>query len=150
MSSNGSTPEAPKPESAQSEQGLKSLIAKGAVGAVTLAGTTAIPLMVQKYLSDPAPPAPTVQASPVQASPVASPIASPVAPPIESPIASPVASPVLLPTQAQTEPNQAGIVQIQAKPKQVELMQVEIITETNSKKSGTRKKQNRDDDGDDD
>lgn len=145
MSSNGSTPEAPKPEAAQNNQGLKSLIAKGAVGAVTLAGTTAIPLMVQKYISDPAPPAPAVQASPVQASPVASPIVSPIASPV-----APLESPILSPNQAQTEPNQAGIVQIEAKPKQVELMQVEIITEMNSKKPGARKKQNKDDDGDDD
>ncbi len=67
MASKGSNPEAPKPETGN-HQGLKSIVIKGAVGAVTLAGTTAIPLMVQKFLS-PAPPVPAVQASPAQESP---------------------------------------------------------------------------------
>lgn len=144
MTPNGSTPEAPKPESAQSHQGLKSLIAKGTIGAVTLAGTTAIPLMVQKYLSSPPPPAPSVQASPVQVSPVA----SPVTPSVESSVASPLPSPTLLPTQTQAEPNQAGVVQIRLGTDQSGLMQVEMNEEMESKKPGIRKKQRKEEDDD--
>lgn len=140
---NGSTPKAPKPEAAPNNQGLKSLIAKGAVGAFTLAGTTAIPLMVQKYFSTPPASVPAVP-SPVQVSPVAPPLISPV----ESSVASPLPSPILLPIQTQAEPNQAGVVKIRLGTDQADLMQVERDDEMNSKKPGTRKKQRKDDDDD--
>lgn len=86
MTSNGSTP-APKTEATKNNQGLKSWIVKGAVGAVSIAGTTAIPLMVQKYFS--APPAPAVQASPVQV------------------------APILPPTQVQPESTQSSLMQVE-------------------------------------
>jgi hypothetical protein len=65
MTSNSS----PSPESPKNGQGLKSLIVKGTIGAISLAGTTAIPLVVQRQLT---PPTPAVSPSPsisVQASP---------------------------------------------------------------------------------
>jgi hypothetical protein len=146
MSSNGSTPEAPKPESA-SHQGLKSLIAKGAVGALTLAGTTAIPLMVQKYFSGTPAPAPAVQASPVQVFPAASPVVSPVESSVVSPLPSPLPSPTVLPAQMPAGPSQAGVVQIRLGTDEAGLMQVEM-DEASNKKPGTRKKQKREDDDD--
>lgn len=87
MTSNGSTPEVPKTEAPKNNQGLKSWIVKGAVGAVSIAGTTAIPLMVQKYFSTP--PAPAVQTSPVQV------------------------APTLPPTQVQPEPTQSSLMQVE-------------------------------------
>jgi hypothetical protein len=152
MLSNGSPPEAPKPESNRQE--LKSLIAKGAVGAVTLAGTTAIPLMVQKFFSPAPAPAPAVQVSPVQTSPTGSPVASPVeplspvTPPVVAPVASPMPSPTLLPAQMPTKPNQTGVVQIRLGTSESGLMQVEMDDEGGSKKPGVRRRAKKDDDDD--
>lgn len=42
------------PGSPKNEQSLKALITKGVVGAVSIAGATAIPLLVQKFLTPPA------------------------------------------------------------------------------------------------
>ncbi len=71
MADSGSSPE---------KNDLKSLLVKGMVGAVTLAGTTAIPIIVQQSLqhhpSTPtASPTPTV---PAQVSPTPAAVASPV------------------------------------------------------------------------
>jgi hypothetical protein len=52
--------------SAQKEQKLKSLLFQGFVGAASLAGATAIPLLVQKALN---PPTPSAAPAAVQASP---------------------------------------------------------------------------------
>lgn len=65
------------PGSPKNEQSLKALITKGVVGAISIAGATAIPLLVQKFLNPPAAvnQVPTVPAqvaptqTPVQASP---------------------------------------------------------------------------------
>lgn len=69
MTNPGSTPER--------SDNLKSLIIKGVIGAVTLAGTTAIPLVINRTLSpepSPSPAAASPAASPsVQASPVVQP-----------------------------------------------------------------------------
>ncbi|HEY9877026.1 MAG TPA: hypothetical protein V6D29_01160 [Leptolyngbyaceae cyanobacterium] len=48
------SPETPNSDSAKSDS-LKGLIAKGMVGAIALTGTTAIPLLVQRFLAPPAP-----------------------------------------------------------------------------------------------
>jgi hypothetical protein len=49
---------------------LKALIAKGIIGAIALAGTTAIPILVQKALDPPAPAASPVPITPAQVVPV--------------------------------------------------------------------------------
>ncbi|MBI4785100.1 MAG: hypothetical protein HY785_27915 [Oscillatoriophycideae cyanobacterium NC_groundwater_1537_Pr4_S-0.65um_50_18] len=65
MSNSGSSPE---------KQGLTSLLVKGVVSAVALAGTTAIPIVVQRSLQAPsaptASPTATAPASPTQVSPL--------------------------------------------------------------------------------
>jgi hypothetical protein len=75
------------PDSTQSNPNLKALLVKGLVGAVSLAGATAIPLMVQQFLS----PTPETPAA-VSPTPQQSMTAQPVPPPT---------SPVLVPVQSQ-------------------------------------------------
>jgi hypothetical protein len=58
--------------------GFKVTLAQGIIGAVSLAGTTAIPLLVNRYLSPPTEsPAPAAQVSPAPATTQASPLVSP-------------------------------------------------------------------------
>lgn len=81
------------PSSNQSEPKLKALAAQGLIGAIALAGTTAIPLIVQQVLQRPQTPAATPVALPsatptAEATPVALPSATPTAE------ATPVANPV--------------------------------------------------------
>jgi hypothetical protein len=69
MTGSSSPSEPPK-----QEQSFKSLIAKGTIGAISLAGATAIPLVVQKYLG-PSPaasptPSPSAQIAPAQMMPL--------------------------------------------------------------------------------
>jgi hypothetical protein len=56
------------PNSPKDEQNLKALIVKGAIGAVSIASATAIPLLVQKFLG-PAPTANPVPSMPAQVAP---------------------------------------------------------------------------------
>ncbi|UBF27418.1 hypothetical protein K9N68_05575 [Kovacikia minuta CCNUW1] len=70
----GSPSEPSKPEPSKNENSFKALIAKGMIGAISLAGATGIPLMVQKYLGSPTPaasPTPSVstQIAPAQVVP---------------------------------------------------------------------------------
>ncbi|HEY9748570.1 MAG TPA: hypothetical protein V6C63_07820 [Allocoleopsis sp.] len=61
-------------------QGFKVTLTQGIIGAVSLAGTTAIPLLVNRYLAPPTPaesPAPAAQVSPAPATTQASPVAMP-------------------------------------------------------------------------
>lgn len=60
MTDNSGTP--------KNEQNLKALIAKGMIGAVSIAGATAIPLLVQKFLGH-VPAANQVPALPAQMAP---------------------------------------------------------------------------------
>nr|WP_290226839.1 hypothetical protein [Trichocoleus desertorum] len=65
-------------------QGFKVTLAQGIIGAVSLAGTTAIPLLVNRYLAPPTPaesPAPAAQVSPAPATTQASPLAAPAVAP---------------------------------------------------------------------
>ncbi|HEY9807151.1 MAG TPA: hypothetical protein V6D04_11320 [Candidatus Obscuribacterales bacterium] len=58
-------------------QGFKVTLTQGIIGAVSLAGTTAIPLIVNRYLAPPTPaesPAPAAQVSPAPATTQASPL----------------------------------------------------------------------------
>ncbi|HEY9861629.1 MAG TPA: hypothetical protein V6D16_19170 [Candidatus Obscuribacterales bacterium] len=59
-------------------QGFKVTLAQGIIGAVSLAGTTAIPLVVNRYLAPPAEsPAPAAQVAPAPATTQASPLTAP-------------------------------------------------------------------------
>ncbi len=70
MSNPGSSPE---------KNDFKSLLAKGMIGAVTLAGTTAIPIVVQQSLQRTSTPTASPSATvPAQVSPTPAAIASPV------------------------------------------------------------------------
>lgn len=61
-------------DSSPEKNGLKSLLAKGMVSAVALAGTTAIPIIVQRSLQ----PSPTPAASPTATGPASpTPVVSP-------------------------------------------------------------------------
>ncbi|MBD1864351.1 MULTISPECIES: hypothetical protein [Trichocoleus] len=65
-------------------QGFKVTLTQGIIGAVSLAGTTAIPLLVNRYLAPPTAaesPAPAAQVSPAPATTQASPSAVPAAAP---------------------------------------------------------------------
>lgn len=63
MSENSSPP----PDTSKKEDSLKSLVTKGVIGAISLAGATAIPLVVQRYLGPSTPPsAASPEASPTQ------------------------------------------------------------------------------------
>lgn len=69
------------PESTKAGSKFKLTLVQGVIGAVSLAGTTAIPIVVQRVLS-PAPivspsPEASVQVAPAQVQPTNSPIASP-------------------------------------------------------------------------
>lgn len=68
----GSPSEAPK--------GLKVTLVQGVIGAISLAGTTAIPLLVNRYLAPPTPaesPAPAAQVSPAPATTTSPLVATP-------------------------------------------------------------------------
>ena len=58
------TPSSPSDPS-KNDQGLKSLIVKGLVGAISLAGVTAIPIVVKQHLE----PTPVASPSPAQIAP---------------------------------------------------------------------------------
>ncbi len=79
-------PSSQKPDNTSADNNLKGLIIKGVVGAISLAGATAIPLIVQKYLAPSAPPAaeaPAPTTSPATATspaPTVSPAQAEVAP----------------------------------------------------------------------
>lgn len=85
MTNSGSSPDSNK-------KGFRVTVMQGVIGAVSLAGTTAIPLVVNKYLGPSTPaasPSPTVASpSPAVASPSPSPISSP--PVVPAQVASPV------------------------------------------------------------
>ncbi|HEY9618005.1 MAG TPA: hypothetical protein V6C64_14260 [Microcoleaceae cyanobacterium] len=91
MTESGSSPE-PK------QSGLKVTLMQGVIGAVTLAGTTAIPLLVTRYLSPPPTPttSPSAQAAPAQVTP---------APTASTPVSTTASPPQLIP--ATTQPMQA-------------------------------------------
>ena len=75
MTANSGSPSEP-PKS----QGFKVTLTQGIIGAVSLAGTTAIPLLVNRYLAPPTPaesPAPAAQVSPAPATTQASPLVAP-------------------------------------------------------------------------
>lgn len=99
MTNPGSSPE-------PSKNGFKVTLAQGVIGAVTLAGTTAIPLLVQKYIGGvPAPASSPAAVTSPQASPTPTDSITPVAPtPTASVTASP--DPQLSPVEASTaQPN---------------------------------------------
>ncbi|MBW4488999.1 MAG: hypothetical protein KME12_14520 [Trichocoleus desertorum ATA4-8-CV12] len=79
MTANSGSPSEP-PKS----QGFKVTLTQGIIGAVSLASTTAIPLLVNRYLAPPTPaesPAPAAQVSPAPATTQASPLVTPAAAP---------------------------------------------------------------------
>lgn len=92
MTNPGSSPEPAK-------DGFKSLIAKGVVGAVALAGTTAIPLMVQRVLT---PPTPASSSAPAQST-VSSP-APVVSPTVQSATVNPIPVDPTQTTSPQVQP----------------------------------------------
>lgn len=81
-------------ESTKDKSKLKGLVAQGLIGAVSLAGATAIPIVIKQVLEKPATPTtPAAVVSPVP-SPAMTPITTPIASPIASPSLTPVASPI--------------------------------------------------------
>lgn len=92
-------PSSPKPDNTSADDNLKGLIIKGIVGAVTLAGATGIPLIVQKYLGPSTPP-PTAEAPAPATSPAP---AVTTAPPAAAPVAAPPAA-----TEAAIAPEEKG------------------------------------------
>ena len=73
-------PSSQKPDNTPADNNLKGLIIKGVVGAISLAGATAIPLIVQKYLAPSAPPAAEAPAPTTSPAPAISPAQAGVAP----------------------------------------------------------------------
>lgn len=65
------------PGSPKNEHNLKALITKGVVGAISIAGATAIPLLVQKFLNPPAPVNQVPAAVPAQVAPNQAPVPAP-------------------------------------------------------------------------
>lgn len=64
----------------EASKGFKVTVMQGIIGAVSLAGTTAIPLLVNRYLAPPTPaesPAPAAQVSPAPAATTAPLVAQP-------------------------------------------------------------------------
>lgn len=98
MTNPGSSPE-------PSKNGFRVTLAQGMIGAVTLAGTTAIPLLVQKYIGGmPAPASsPAAIVSP-QATPTPTDSAAPVAP---APTPSVTTSPDIQLTPAEASTTQS-------------------------------------------
>jgi hypothetical protein len=78
------------PEPSSDKNSFKSLLIKGVISATALAGTTAIPLLVQRSLQTPTPTVTTATPTP---SPTTSPPTTQVSPPTASPqMASPATS----------------------------------------------------------
>ena len=93
-------------------QGFKSLVAKGVIGAVTLAGTTAIPLLVQQRLTPPAPtasPSPSIMPAQVVPSPTVSVTPTQVTPsPTPVQLQPDATTPVLVPVQEDDDSSRKG------------------------------------------
>jgi hypothetical protein len=85
------------PEPTNTGSKFKLTLIQGVIGAVSLAGTTAIPIVVQRVLSSApvASPSPTasVEVAPAQVQPIASPTVQPIASPTVQPIANPTVQP---------------------------------------------------------
>ncbi|MBD2102253.1 hypothetical protein [Leptolyngbya sp. FACHB-261] len=159
--------------SSEPPKGFKITIVQGIIGACSLAGTTAIPLLVQRYL--PPAPAPVVspaQMAPTQAQPPAPTQAqSTVAPTQDQPALGQVATPQLDPnnsgmiqgqvemTTTQLDPNspnmpsnpnvQGQIEVIQLDPSSQEALRLEGEAEENRQGKKGRKRDRREDDNDD-
>lgn len=95
------------PETSNNDQGIKGLVIKGIIGAVSLAGTTAIPLVIQQHLTPNPAASPAAQVSPApNASPAAQVSPVQVASPAQMTPASvvPNASPAAEGVPAQVSP----------------------------------------------